>query len=63
MKQFRILDQPEFVFKEEAKQKRRSWSENLTFYTGVGALGGYYKYTLVTTICLFFVQPLLNTLY
>ncbi|KAL2337920.1 hypothetical protein Fmac_012366 [Flemingia macrophylla] len=35
---------PEFLFVEEAGRKRRSWGENLTFYTGcgyfAGALGG-----------------------
>jgi mitochondrial import inner membrane translocase subunit TIM23 len=35
---------PEFLFQEEAITQRRSWGENLTFYTGVGypsgAVGG-----------------------
>ncbi|GJM91250.1 hypothetical protein PR202_ga07608 [Eleusine coracana subsp. coracana] len=31
---------PEFLFQEEAVAQRRSWGENLTFYTGVGYLSG-----------------------
>ncbi|CAN6287714.1 unnamed protein product [Urochloa humidicola] len=31
---------PEFLFQEEALAQRRSWGENLTFYTGVGYLSG-----------------------
>jgi mitochondrial import inner membrane translocase subunit TIM23 len=31
---------PEFLFQEEAITQRRSWGENLTFYTGVGYLSG-----------------------
>jgi len=31
---------PEFLFKEEELAQRRSWGENLTFYTGVGYLSG-----------------------
>ncbi|KDD75902.1 hypothetical protein H632_c445p0 [Helicosporidium sp. ATCC 50920] len=38
--QFRLSSQPEFLFSEEAAVRRRSWSENLTYYTGVGYLGG-----------------------
>jgi hypothetical protein len=33
---FKLPKQPEFLFSEEAAVKRRSWSENLTYYTGVG---------------------------
>lgn len=32
--------QPEFLFSEEALVHKRSWSENLTYYTGVGYLAG-----------------------
>lgn len=32
--------QPEFLFSEEAAVHRRSWSENLTYYTGAGYLAG-----------------------
>jgi len=32
--------QPEFLFAEEAAVHRRSWSENLTYYTGAGYLAG-----------------------
>lgn len=39
-----LPDAPEFVFSEEALMKRRSWSENLTYVTGVaycaGSVGG-----------------------
>ncbi|KAJ6837976.1 putative mitochondrial import inner membrane translocase subunit TIM23-2 [Iris pallida] len=31
---------PEFLFQEEARVQRRSWGENLTYYTGVGYLAG-----------------------
>lgn len=37
---FRISKQPEFLFSEEALVHRRSWSENLTYYTGLGYLAG-----------------------
>jgi hypothetical protein len=37
---FQLPEGPEFVFQEEAVTKRRGWSENLQFYTGVGYLGG-----------------------
>ena len=38
--QYRLPAQPEFLFAEEAAVHRRSWSENLTYYTGVGYLAG-----------------------
>lgn len=31
---------PEFLFEEESRVQRRSWGENLTYYTGLGYLGG-----------------------
>ena len=37
---YSLSDTPEFLFDEERRQKKRSWSENLTFLTGVGYLGG-----------------------
>lgn len=37
---FRLPKEPEFLFSEEAVAQRRSWSENLTYYTGVGYLIG-----------------------
>lgn len=37
---FRLPSEPEFLFSEEAIVKRRSWSENLTYYTGTGYLVG-----------------------
>tara|TARA_B110000967_G_scaffold193191_1_gene220505 strand:+ start:1794 stop:2690 length:897 start_codon:yes stop_codon:yes gene_type:complete len=37
---YSLSDSPEFLFDEERGMKRRSWSENLTFLTGVGYLGG-----------------------
>lgn len=36
----KLPSQPEFLFSEEALVRKRSWSENLTYYTGVGYLGG-----------------------
>ncbi|KAG0490289.1 hypothetical protein HPP92_007152 [Vanilla planifolia] len=35
-----ISTSPEFLFQEESSAQRRSWGENLTYYTGVGYLGG-----------------------
>ena len=37
---YSLSDTPEFLFDEERSMHRRSWSENLTFLTGVGYLGG-----------------------
>ena len=37
---FRLPSQPEFLFSEEATVHHRSWSENLTYYTGTGYLSG-----------------------
>ncbi|XP_026665189.1 mitochondrial import inner membrane translocase subunit TIM23-1-like [Phoenix dactylifera] len=31
---------PEFLFQEESVAQRRSWGENLTYYTGIGYLTG-----------------------
>eukprot|EP00878_Enallax_costatus_P025968 GHUV01027833.1.p1 GENE.GHUV01027833.1~~GHUV01027833.1.p1 ORF type:complete len:104 (+),score=17.01 GHUV01027833.1:547-858(+) len=42
---FQLPEGPEFVFQEEAAAKRRSWGENLQFYTGLGYLGGVYSCT------------------
>jgi len=37
---FELPEGPEFVFHEEAAVHRRSWGENLQFYTGLGYLAG-----------------------
>ena len=37
---YQLPTSPEYLFVEEARQKRRSWGENLTFYTGCGYLAG-----------------------
>ncbi|ONI15481.1 hypothetical protein PRUPE_3G045100 [Prunus persica] len=41
---YQLPTSPEFLFVEEARRQRRSWGENLTFYTGcsylAGAIGG-----------------------
>lgn len=37
---YQLPSQPEFLFSEEATVHRRSWSENLTYYTGTGYLTG-----------------------
>lgn len=37
---FTLPERPEFLFEEEATVHTRSWSENLTYYTGVGYLVG-----------------------
>lgn len=35
-----LPEAPEFVFSEEAAMQQRTWSENLTYITGVAYLGG-----------------------
>lgn len=37
---YRLPTSPEFLFQEEAVAQRRSWGENLTYYTGMAYLGG-----------------------
>ncbi|KAL1224098.1 Mitochondrial import inner membrane translocase subunit TIM23-1 [Cardamine amara subsp. amara] len=37
---YKLPTSPEFLFSEESLKQRRSWGENLTFYTGTGYLGG-----------------------
>ncbi len=37
---YKLPKQPEFLFSEEASVHRRTWSENLTYYTGSGYLSG-----------------------
>jgi hypothetical protein len=37
---FKLPEQPEFLFEEEASVRRRGWGENLQFYTGLGYLTG-----------------------
>ncbi|GMH22041.1 hypothetical protein Nepgr_023884 [Nepenthes gracilis] len=37
---YEIPTRPEYLFQEESLRQRRSWGENLTFYTGCGYLGG-----------------------
>ena len=37
---YRLPSSPEFLFPEEASAQRRSWGENLTYYTGCGYLSG-----------------------
>ncbi|KAK9806040.1 hypothetical protein WJX73_007910 [Symbiochloris irregularis] len=37
---YKLPTQPEFLFSEEATVHRRSWSENLTYYTGTGYVTG-----------------------
>ncbi|KAI0501027.1 hypothetical protein KFK09_019245 [Dendrobium nobile] len=32
---------PEFLFQEESLAQRRSWGENLTYFTGIGYLSGW----------------------
>ncbi|XP_074272117.1 mitochondrial import inner membrane translocase subunit TIM23-1-like [Silene latifolia] len=39
-KLYQLPTQPEFLFHEESIHQRRSWSENLTYYTGCGYLAG-----------------------
>ncbi|GMH17592.1 hypothetical protein Nepgr_019433 [Nepenthes gracilis] len=37
---YQLPTRPEYLFQEESLRQRRSWGENLTFYTGCGYLGG-----------------------
>ncbi|PIN14647.1 Mitochondrial import inner membrane translocase, subunit TIM23 [Handroanthus impetiginosus] len=37
---YNLPSSPEFLFQEEALAQRRSWGENLTYYTGIGYLAG-----------------------
>ncbi|XP_010552230.1 PREDICTED: mitochondrial import inner membrane translocase subunit TIM23-1-like [Tarenaya hassleriana] len=37
---YKLPTSPEFLFTEEALHQRRSWGENLTFYTGSAYLAG-----------------------
>ncbi|XP_077246689.1 mitochondrial import inner membrane translocase subunit TIM23-1-like [Tasmannia lanceolata] len=37
---YKIPTTPEFLFEEESLRQRRSWGENLTYYTGTGYLAG-----------------------
>ncbi|KAF2298479.1 hypothetical protein GH714_023722 [Hevea brasiliensis] len=37
---YKLPSSPEFLFHEEAAHQRRSWSENLQYYTGTGYLSG-----------------------
>jgi hypothetical protein len=47
---FQLPEGPEFVFQDEAVAKRRGWSENLQFYTGLGYLGGAWWQTGVVIL-------------
>lgn len=37
---YNLPTSPEFLFQEESLAQRRSWGENLTYYTGIGYLAG-----------------------
>ncbi|XP_057978505.1 mitochondrial import inner membrane translocase subunit TIM23-1-like [Malania oleifera] len=37
---YKLPTSPEFLFQEESAAQRRSWGENLTYYTGIGYLSG-----------------------
>ncbi|GMH03773.1 hypothetical protein Nepgr_005612 [Nepenthes gracilis] len=37
---YQLPTRPEYLFQEESLRQRRSWGENLTFYTGCGYLSG-----------------------
>ncbi|CAI9757689.1 unnamed protein product [Fraxinus pennsylvanica] len=37
---YKLPTSPEFLFPEESRAQRRSWGENLTYYTGIGYLAG-----------------------
>ncbi|KAI5665431.1 hypothetical protein M9H77_15284 [Catharanthus roseus] len=37
---YKLPTSPEFLFQEESRAQRRSWGENITYYTGIGYLAG-----------------------
>ncbi|CAH8334538.1 unnamed protein product [Eruca vesicaria subsp. sativa] len=37
---YKLPTSPEYLFTEESLKQRRTWGENLTFYTGTAYLGG-----------------------
>lgn len=37
---YKLPTSPEYLFPEESHAQRRSWGENLTYYTGIGYLAG-----------------------
>ncbi|PWA42585.1 Mitochondrial inner membrane translocase subunit Tim17/Tim22/Tim23/peroxisomal protein PMP24 [Artemisia annua] len=37
---YKLSTSPEYLFQEESIAQRRSWGENLTYYTGIGYLSG-----------------------
>ncbi|KAL7589014.1 hypothetical protein Lser_V15G37680 [Lactuca serriola] len=37
---YKLPTSPEYLFQEESIAQRRSWGENLTYYTGIGYLIG-----------------------
>ncbi|KAK2965613.1 hypothetical protein RJ640_008454 [Escallonia rubra] len=37
---YKLPTSPEYLFQEESVAQRRSWGENLTYYTGIGYLSG-----------------------
>ncbi|CAI9766140.1 unnamed protein product [Fraxinus pennsylvanica] len=37
---YKLPTSPEYLFPEESRAQRRSWGENLTYYTGIGYLAG-----------------------
>lgn len=45
---YKLPNQPEFLFSEEATVHKRSISENLSYYTGVGYLTGKLAYWMST---------------
>jgi hypothetical protein len=49
---FELPAAPEFVFQEEAAARKRSWGENLQFYTGLGYLGGELHQELQQGVCM-----------
>jgi hypothetical protein len=54
---FQLPEGPEFVFQEEAAARRRGWTENLQFYTGVGYLGGVLEYNRIRCRVMLLVLP------
>lgn len=53
---YKLPQQPEFLFSEEATVHRRGWGENLTYYTGTGYLSGRCHSSVGTAVWLWNIQ-------
>lgn len=54
----RLPNAPEHLFSEEATRHKRSWGENLSYYTGLGYLSGKWRVGGPIDFTLTFLLPL-----